>query len=61
MALKDLLVHVDQSERAAGRLRLAADQARRHGSRLNIYVRELNPSELHLQIVAELGLGSFSA
>ena len=62
MALKDLLVHVDQSERAAGRLRLAADPARRHGSRLTaIYVREPNPAEIHLQSVAELGLGSSSA
>ena len=62
MALKDLLVHVDQSERTLGRLRLAADLARRHGSRLTaIYVRELNPAELHLQGVAELGLGSASA
>jgi nucleotide-binding universal stress UspA family protein len=62
MALKDLLVHVDQSERAPGRLRLAADLARRHGSRLTaIYVREPNPTELHLQGVAELGLGSVSA
>ncbi len=62
MALKDLLVHVDQSERAPGRLRLAADLARRHGSRLTaIYVKELNPAELHLRSVAELGLGSSSA
>jgi nucleotide-binding universal stress UspA family protein len=62
MALKDLLVHVDQSERATARLRLAADLAHRHGSRLTaIYVRELNPAELHLQSIAELGLGSFAA
>ena len=62
MALKDLLVHVDQSERAVERLRLAADLARRHGSRLTaIYVREPNPAEIHLQSVAELGLGSSSA
>ena len=62
MALKDLLVHVDQSERATGRLRLAADLARRHESRLTaIYVRELNPAELHLRSTAELGLGSFAA
>lgn len=62
MALKDLLVHVDHSERTFGRLRLAADLARRHGSRLTaIYVREVNPAELHLRSMAELGLGSFSA
>jgi nucleotide-binding universal stress UspA family protein len=62
MALKDLLVHVDQSERTSGRLRLAADLARRHGSRLTaIYVREPNPADRHLQSVAELGLGSAAA
>ena len=37
MALKDLLVHVDQSERAVLRLRLAADLARRHSSRLTLF------------------------
>jgi len=62
MALKDLLVHVDQSERATVRLRLAADLARRHGSRLTaICVRELNPAQLHAQSIAELGLGSAEA
>jgi len=62
VALRDLLVQVDQSERAALRLRLAADLARRHRSRLTaIFVRELNPAELHLRSVAELGLGSASA
>jgi nucleotide-binding universal stress UspA family protein len=54
MALKDLLVYVDQSERAAERLRLAADLARRHASRLTaIYVRELNPTQRHEQSIAE--------
>lgn len=62
MALKDLLVYVDQSERAAERLRLAADLARRHESRLTaIFVRELNPAQLHDQSAAELGLGSAQA
>lgn len=62
MALKDLLVHVDQSERAVVRLRLAADLATRHSSRLTaIYVRELNPAQLHAQSIAELGLGSADA
>jgi nucleotide-binding universal stress UspA family protein len=62
MALKDLLVHVDQSERAVVRLRLAADLARRHASRLTaIYVKELNPAQLHAQSIAELGLGSAEA
>jgi nucleotide-binding universal stress UspA family protein len=59
VALRDLLVYVDQSERAAERLRLAADLARRHESRLTaIFVKELNPSQLHDQSTAELGLGS---
>ncbi len=62
MALRDLLVHVDQSERAFGRLRLAADLARRHSSRLTaIYVRERNPAQIHEQSSAELGLGSSDA
>ncbi len=62
MALRDLLVYVDQSEHAYARLRLAADLARRHSSRLTaIYVRELNPAQLHDQRIAELGLGSSDA
>ncbi len=62
MALKDLLVYVDQSDRAVERLRLAADLARRHGSRLTaIFVRELNQEQMHDQCVAELGLGSAQA
>jgi nucleotide-binding universal stress UspA family protein len=62
VALKDLLVHVDQSERAAERLRLAADLARRHESRLTaIFVRELNPAQVHDQSAAELGLGTAHA
>jgi nucleotide-binding universal stress UspA family protein len=62
MALKDLLVYVDQSERAVSRLRLAADLARRHESRLTaIYVRELSPAQMLDQSTAELGLGSAKA
>jgi nucleotide-binding universal stress UspA family protein len=62
MALRDLLVYVDQSERATERLRLAADLARRHKSRLTaLYVRELNPAQRHEQSVAELGQGSSDA
>lgn len=45
MALKDLLVYVDQSAYAAERLRLAADLAHRQQSRLTaLYVRELSPA-----------------
>jgi len=62
MALRDLLVYVDQSERATDRLRLAADLARRHKSRLTaLYVRELNPAQRHEQSIAELGQGSSDA
>ena len=62
MALRDLLVYVDQSDHASERLRLAADLARRHQSRLTaIYVRELSPNQLHEQSVAELGQGSSEA
>jgi nucleotide-binding universal stress UspA family protein len=62
MALRDLLVYVDQSERASERLRLAADLASRHMSRLTaIYVREPTPAQLHEQSIAELGQGSSDA
>jgi nucleotide-binding universal stress UspA family protein len=62
MALKDLLVYVDQSTRADERLRLAVDLARRHESRLTaFYVKELSPAQRHEQSVAELGQGSADA
>jgi nucleotide-binding universal stress UspA family protein len=62
MALKDLLVYVDQSGHAPTRLRLAADLACRHQSRLTaIYVRELNPAQRHEQSIAELGQASSEA
>src|SRR5665213_2750748 len=59
MALRDLLVHVDHTDGALVRLRLAADLSRRHGSRLTaLYVRELDPLQLHEQSTAEFGLVS---
>jgi nucleotide-binding universal stress UspA family protein len=59
MALKDLLVHVDGTESALVRLRLAIDLARRHSSRLTaLYVRELSRAQLHERATAELGLAS---
>lgn len=59
MALRDLLVYLDQSERAVVRLRLAVDLAARHGSRLTaIYVREVNQGQSQTIRSAELGLGS---
>jgi nucleotide-binding universal stress UspA family protein len=62
MALKDILVYVDQSKRAVYRLRLAAELARRHESRLTaIYVREPSPAQMQDQGTAELGLGSARA
>lgn len=62
MALRDLLVYLDQSEDAAGRLRLAADLARRHASRLTaLFVRESTAAQLHDLRTAELGLCSADA
>jgi nucleotide-binding universal stress UspA family protein len=62
MALKDLLVYVDQSDRAAECLRLAAELARRHQSRLTaLYLREKSSAQLHEQGVAELARGSADA
>jgi len=59
MALRDLLVYVDQTEGALSRLRLAADLARRHDSRLTaLFVRELSQTQLDLRKKAELGLAS---
>jgi nucleotide-binding universal stress UspA family protein len=59
MALRDLLVYVDQTEGARSRLRLAADLARRHDSRLSaLFVRELSQTQLDLRKKAELGLAS---
>jgi nucleotide-binding universal stress UspA family protein len=59
MALKDLLVCVDQTEAAPARLRLAADLARRHESRLAaLFVWEFNQAQLDMRKKAELGLAS---
>ena len=59
MALRDLLVHVDHTQSALLRLRLAADLARRHRSRLTaLYVREPDSRYLHEQSTAEFGLVS---
>jgi len=59
MALRDLLVHVDQTPSALVRLRLAADLAVRHGSFLTaLYVREWSRAQLDARKSAELGLAS---
>lgn len=55
MALKDVLVWLDQTNRSSGHLRLAADLARRHGSYLTaLYAREWNPAQLARRKTAEL-------
>lgn len=55
MALKDMLVWLDQSNRSFAHLRLAADLARRHGSGMTaLYVREWNPDQLARRKTAEL-------
>jgi nucleotide-binding universal stress UspA family protein len=59
MALKDLLVYVDQTDSALARLQLAVDLAGRHGSRVTaLYVREWNRAQLDWRKSAELGLVS---
>jgi len=57
MALKDLLVYVDQTDGALERLRLAADLAIRHDSHLTaLYAREWSRAQLDRRKAAELGL-----
>jgi len=59
MALKDLLVYLDQTECSFLRLRLAADLAIRHESHLTaLFVREWNSEQLARRKSAELGLVS---
>lgn len=59
MALKDLLVYVDQTEDSLVRLRLAVDLAVRNDSRLTaIFVKEWSRDQLDLRKAAELGLVS---
>jgi nucleotide-binding universal stress UspA family protein len=59
MALKDLLVYVDQTEVSLERLRLAADLAIRHDSHLTaLYAREWSRAQLDRRKAAELGLVS---
>ncbi|MFZ0498535.1 MAG: universal stress protein [Steroidobacteraceae bacterium] len=55
MALKDMLVWLDQSNQSFAHLRLAADLARRHGSGMTaLYLREWNPAQLAHRKTAEL-------
>jgi nucleotide-binding universal stress UspA family protein len=57
MALKDLLVYVDQAQDAVTRLRLATDLASRHGSHLTaLFVEEWTRFHEERRRTAELGL-----
>jgi nucleotide-binding universal stress UspA family protein len=59
MALKDLLVYLDQTEDSLSRLRLAVDLAVRHESHLTaLYVREWSRDQFDRRKSAELGLVS---
>jgi nucleotide-binding universal stress UspA family protein len=59
MALKDLLVYVDQAADSLDRLRLAADLAIRNDSHLTaLYAREWSRAQLDRRKSAELGLVS---
>jgi nucleotide-binding universal stress UspA family protein len=59
MALKDLLVDLDQTESSFPRLRSAVDLAVRHKGHLTaLYVREWNREQLDRRKSAELGLVS---
>lgn len=59
MALKDLLVYVDQTEDALKRLKVAADLASRHGSHLTaLFVPELTELQRERRKAAEFGLVS---
>jgi nucleotide-binding universal stress UspA family protein len=59
MALKDLLVYLDQTETCLVRLQLAADLATRHHSHLTaLYAREWNSDQMDRRKSAELGLVS---
>lgn len=59
MSLKDLLVYVDQTDRARVRLHLALDLARRHGAMLTgLFVRSPDEAQLEGRKAAELGLAS---
>jgi hypothetical protein len=59
MALKDLLVYVDQTPSAPRRLQLAIDLARRHQSHLTaLFVNVMSLPQMEQCGVAELGLAS---
>ena len=62
MALKELLVHLNHTEEAIRRLRLATDLACRHGCRLTaLFVDEWNISQIDQRPTAELEGGVHTA
>jgi len=62
MGLKDVIIYIDKTEEALGRLRLAVDMASRHQSRLTaLYIREWSQAQLEQLKTAELGLASATA
>jgi nucleotide-binding universal stress UspA family protein len=59
MALKDLLVCVDQDEESVVRMRIAARLAKQHGARLTaLFIRQWTGEQLAQRRSAELGLVS---
>ncbi len=59
MALKELLVHLNQAKGAGQRLRLAMELAKRHASHLTaLFVEEWSSDQLAARAVAELGLAA---
>jgi nucleotide-binding universal stress UspA family protein len=57
MALKDILVHLNQAGEVDARLKLAIDLANRHVSHLTaLFVEEWNQSQSHMRATAEMGL-----
>ena len=56
MALKNLLVHLDSTERSLRRLRVATAMASRHGAHFTgLYVKDLCVIQLNQEKAAELG------
>jgi len=59
MALKELLVHLNQAEEVEVRLRLAMDLATRHASHLTaLFVDEWNDVQMTARATAEMGLAA---
>jgi nucleotide-binding universal stress UspA family protein len=62
MALKELLVHLNQAESGDARLRLAIDLASRHASHLTaLFVDEWNDIQMDARATAEMGLAEAPA